>query len=153
MKLTIIVPDQTVYIDNKSYSDLNLNDIPVNVRILQWNNDVGHIEYINTAQNDKISELPAWAKSAVTLWDIRQTTPLDEIVENVNTPLTDAQKLILIRIERNTRLATCDWTQLLDAPNTINKEAWAAYRQALRDLPDNITNLDNVFYPIPPSAQ
>lgn len=38
----------------------------------------------------------------------------------------------IIRAERNRRLADCDWTQLSDAP--IDAAAWAAYRQALRDI-------------------
>jgi hypothetical protein len=38
----------------------------------------------------------------------------------------------LFREERNRRLAACDWTQVSDAP--VHREAWAAYRQELRDL-------------------
>lgn len=39
-----------------------------------------------------------------------------------------------VRADRNGRLSLCDWTQLADS--TADKEAWAAYRQALRDIPD-----------------
>ena len=39
------------------------------------------------------------------------------------------------RAERNARLAATDWTQLPDAP-VADHEAWAAYRQALRDVPE-----------------
>lgn len=35
---------------------------------------------------------------------------------------------------RNRELAATDWTQLADSP-IANKEAWATYRQELRDLP------------------
>ena len=38
-----------------------------------------------------------------------------------------------VRAERNTKLAACDWTQLSDAP--VADLAWAVYRQALRDIP------------------
>jgi len=44
----------------------------------------------------------------------------------------DAQQSASIRAERNRRLSESDWTQLADAP--VNREAWLAYRQALRDL-------------------
>jgi hypothetical protein len=44
----------------------------------------------------------------------------------------DAQQSTSIRAERNRRLSESDWTQLADAP--VNREAWLAYRQALRDL-------------------
>ena len=38
-----------------------------------------------------------------------------------------------VRSTRNTKLAECDWTQIADA--TVDKAAWATYRQALRDIP------------------
>ena len=44
-----------------------------------------------------------------------------------------------VRSDRNAHLSKCDWTQLPDSP--ANKEAWAAYRQALRD----ITNQSDPF--------
>lgn len=37
------------------------------------------------------------------------------------------------RYWRNRLLAESDWTQTADAP--VDKAAWAAYRQALRDFP------------------
>jgi hypothetical protein len=37
-----------------------------------------------------------------------------------------------IRADRNQRLSSCDWTQVADAP--VDQAAWAAYRQALRDI-------------------
>ncbi len=41
-----------------------------------------------------------------------------------------------IREERNKRLAESDWVVLSDVPlSHEKKEAWLAYRQALRDLP------------------
>lgn len=42
----------------------------------------------------------------------------------------------IVRNERTYRLAICDWTQGVDAPLTQEqKTLWAAYRQALRDVP------------------
>lgn len=38
----------------------------------------------------------------------------------------------IIRVERNARLAACDWTQLPDSP--VDKTVWATYRQELRDI-------------------
>ncbi len=37
-----------------------------------------------------------------------------------------------VRSQRNDKLATCDWTQLPDAP--VDAAPWATYRQALRDI-------------------
>lgn len=45
----------------------------------------------------------------------------------------DEQQANSVRQERNRRLASCDWTQLADAP--VDDLAWATYRQALRDIP------------------
>jgi hypothetical protein len=41
------------------------------------------------------------------------------------------------RFFRNLRLKESDWTQTKDSP--VNKQAWAIYRQALRDLPNHPT--------------
>ena len=45
----------------------------------------------------------------------------------------DAEQAKSVRDQRNTKLTESDWTQVADAP--VNKEAWATYRQALRDVP------------------
>ena len=44
----------------------------------------------------------------------------------------DAQQAASQRAYRNTLLSDSDWTQVLDAP--VDQTAWAAYRQALRDV-------------------
>ncbi len=64
------------------------------------------------------------------------------------TTLTDEEKLANIRTKRDALLSACDWTQLSDVVMTDTlKSAWATYRQALRDLPSSITDLDNVTWP------
>jgi len=73
-----------------------------------------------------------------------------------------------VRIERNSRLAGCDWTQLSDATfgnhhvwdgeqekyvetdDPITVEEWVAYRQELRDLPGSFTKVSEVVWPTPP---
>ena len=42
------------------------------------------------------------------------------------------RKAAKVREERNTKLSETDWTQITDA--TTDKQAWATYRQALRDV-------------------
>lgn len=52
------------------------------------------------------------------------------------------------RQERMMRLVTSDWTHTLDSPLSDSKKAqWAAYRQALRDLPENISDIRRVTWP------
>ena len=53
-----------------------------------------------------------------------------------------------IRIWRDNELRSTDWTQLPDA--TVDKQAWANYRQALRDLPAQNVSPDNVIFPARP---
>ena len=53
-----------------------------------------------------------------------------------------------IRAQRNYLLAQSDWTQLADAPLTQEqKNAWAAYRQALRDVPSHFNLPEEVVWP------
>lgn len=52
-------------------------------------------------------------------------------------PRRDAE--IRIRQERDRRLAECDWTQMPDSPlSEEDKNVWAQYRQALRDIPNQL---------------
>ena len=44
----------------------------------------------------------------------------------------DAEQAKSVRTSRNDKLKECDWTQITDA--TVDKPAWATYRQALRDI-------------------
>ena len=57
--------------------------------------------------------------------------------------LDAAEPMRLLRIERDKRLAACDWRASSDL--TISN-AWKTYRQALRDLPASATpKLDSRF--------
>lgn len=61
--------------------------------------------------------------------------------------------LAILREERDTRLTACDWSQLPDAPLTAEGlAAWRAYRQALRDLPDNTADPARPDWPTPPGT-
>lgn len=53
-----------------------------------------------------------------------------------------------LREERNRLLSGSDWTQLEDA--TVNKAAWAAYRMALRFLPEATQDPFNPVWPQKP---
>jgi hypothetical protein len=61
---------------------------------------------------------------------------------------TNEQKWEQIRFWRDLELKKTDWTQLPDAP--VNKVAWATYRQALRDLPEQGGKADEVELPSKP---
>lgn len=62
--------------------------------------------------------------------------------------LRTAARADQVRDERNRLIAESDWTQLQDTP--VNKETWAIYRQALRDIPEQSGFPWNVEWPTKP---
>lgn len=64
---------------------------------------------------------------------------------------TDEMKQVILRQQRNILLNQSDWTQLPDADLTEKeKETWVKYRQALRDLPDQFSDLSKLKFPKKP---
>ena len=53
-----------------------------------------------------------------------------------------------VRVQRDELLTASDWTQVVDAP--VDQAAWATYRQALRDLPQQAGFPENVTWPTKP---
>lgn len=57
-----------------------------------------------------------------------------------------------VRSERNGLLVASDFTQLPDVPiDSVNKAEWAVYRQALRDVPQQVGFPQEVTWPQMPS--
>ena len=63
--------------------------------------------------------------------------------------LVAAEPLRLLRVERNRRIASTDWWASSDLTMTAEQ---IAYRQALRDITENYTSLDDVVWPVEPSG-
>lgn len=63
------------------------------------------------------------------------------------TELVNAEPMRLLRAERDRRLAETDWWASSDLTMT---SAQTAYRQALRDITDSATSLDDVTWPTKP---
>jgi len=61
--------------------------------------------------------------------------------------LVAAEPMRLLRAERNQRLANTDWWASSDLTMTAEQ---TAYRQALRDITDTYTSLDDVVWPEEP---
>ena len=67
----------------------------------------------------------------------------------LNQEIITERQWAALREQRNQMLAKCDWTQLTDSHlSAEKKEAWADYRQALRDLPDEVTDPTQVEWPL-----
>jgi hypothetical protein len=75
---------------------------------------------------------------------VRNKTP-EEVAQ------TQESKAAQLRSQRNTLLSQTDWTQITDSP--VDKQAWATYRQALRDISDQETFPNSVTWPTRPDAQ
>lgn len=69
---------------------------------------------------------------------INLTTPFD------GDTIPDEHLLERMRLHRDRLLKESDWTQLPDSP--CDTQAWATYRQALRDFPATWTPGPNVEF-------
>ena len=61
-------------------------------------------------------------------------------------------ELLMLREERNKKLAATDWTQFNDSPLSDSKKTeWSTYRQALRDITISTQSIFSVTWPTEPS--
>jgi len=77
--------------------------------------------------------------------------PSKEAFETKFKELVDAEPWIILRKERNKRLAESDWVVIkaLTTDTQVSDE-WKAYMSSLRDLPANTTDPANPVWPTPP---
>jgi hypothetical protein len=73
---------------------------------------------------------------------INLTTPFD------GDTIPDEHLLERMRNHRDRLLKESDWTQVADAP--VDREAWATYRQTLRDFPATWTPGSEADFPDTP---
>ena len=72
----------------------------------------------------------------------------DNVVSYDETAVNTEANMMALRIERSAKLAETDWWVLPDRTATDEQ---LAYRQALRDITDSATSLDDVTWPTKPS--
>ena len=99
--------------------------------------------------------------SGLTWLDSSQTKPTESEINNEIKRLNDAEPMRLLRVERNKRLASCDWVITMHKELGTNiPAAWKTYRQSLRDLPASASpsldasgelDLTSVTWPTEPS--
>lgn len=79
-------------------------------------------------------------------WNIVEQTDVEKAE-------TDANKSQEVRARRHSDLFMCDWTQLADSPLSAEKKAeWTAYRQALRDITNQVGFPWDITWPTKPTA-
>ena len=72
-----------------------------------------------------------------------------ELVFESTLPKAGFDNRVAALIKRQQLLESSDWTQLPDVPIST-KNAWAGYRQALRDITDQDGFPDNIDWPTQP---
>jgi hypothetical protein len=95
------------------------------------------ISYDQNIQCKVVKQSGKWVES----WKVTNASS-EEVAQRV------ADKIAQVRYERNQYLSESDWTQVSDAP--VDKNAWATYRQALRDITDQDGFPWDVQWPIKP---
>lgn len=88
-------------------------------------------------------------------FDIVNGQPVENVKDTARVPPTEEKELQdqqtpegAVRLQRDLLLQKSDWTQLPDS--NVDKQAWAAYRQALRDVPQQEGFHESVVWPTPP---
>jgi len=82
------------------------------------------------------------------VWLGSDEKPSIEFLNSQIDEVDNLRRFAFLREERKRLLVESDWTQVNDAP--VDRDAWAEYRQALRDLPANTVDPENPVWPTPP---
>ena len=97
---------------------------------------------------DKLVEAPP-ARDAAGIWrQLWQIVPMTE----AERAAADENAANSVRHARDLKLRESDFSQLADAPTWVDRAAWAAYRQVLRDLPIQQGFPWQITWPTPPDA-
>jgi hypothetical protein len=146
MLLTIIPIDENVSKDGVSYLGLDLSscNIPPNVRVLQWRETSGWLEFWDK-QNEDITSLPSWVDCCLAAWTVANT-PVPP-----SPPTASDNKFTAVQLLQQT-----DWTQIpsvsdpaLSNPYLANKNEFDLYRNSVRQYALNPVTGD-INWPIMP---
>lgn len=152
----IIVDSHHVYFEN------GIETLPEheNIIAIYWNNGSGTVERKNGSTEDNIfdeSKYDAYVAPYVEQWkrEIERLKVVEEerIAEEAEAAASNVENDIesIIRYERNRRLLESDHLMLPDYPiDEETRQAVIAYRQALRDLPEQEGWPENFKWPICP---
>lgn len=146
MKLTIIPIDGNVKKDGVGYIGLDLSScaIPSNVRVLQWEETSGWLEFWDK-QNEDITALPSWIDCCLSVWTVANT-PVPP-----SPPTADQNKQTAINLLQQT-----DWTTIPDVsdstksnPYLSNVNDFVIYRNAVRQYAINPVTGDITWPTLP----
>lgn len=103
-----------------SFSENSLNELGIDLVFPAPQPTIGRYQAV--IQNGAVLVDGKWFEK----WEVIDLPP--EVVERIDTVQSEN-----IRRQRNQLLFETDWTQLTDS--TVNRIAWAEYRQLLRNIP------------------
>lgn len=146
--VTVVPSDKLIIVDGNA---LRFDfPAPENMHALQWHDGSGHIEWTDDINHPLTpDDYEADVSPLVALWEAEKVRLDEEAaaaetarIAEYNSPEARAAR---VRAERDRRLASCTWIierhrDQLDngEATTLSEEqyqAWQAYRQALRELP------------------
>lgn len=144
-RITVIPADKIIQVDGHG---LNFNfPAPANMHALQWHDGTGHIEYTDGQPNYPLGDNDYNTEVApfVALWQAEY----DRLEEERNRPLTPEEKASAIRQRRDALLSATDYRMMPDYPmSDAERDALKAYRQALRDVPEQPDFPNSVVWPV-----
>lgn len=82
------------------------------------------------------------------LYEMLNTTYLSQVTDVTQAELDEEAKYVAIT-RRNRELVESDWLMTVDSPAT-NADEWKLYRQALRDITDQVGYPHTISWPIKP---
>lgn len=127
---------------------MNLPDAPYDPEVwaIQWHGNQGEMEFMPSLhlQNRKLTadDYESVVKPYVDAWQAERERQVQEQqsaeAEAQELYNSEEQRFLRLRIERNNRLSATDYYVMADyyPSDAAMKEQVLAYRQALRDLPD-----------------
>ena len=111
------------------------------------NNENGNPSSIQAQIDGKSMSVPLDPANRHYAEIMRQVDASELVVEPDPGP-TEEQLAAQARSERDVLLSQSDWTQVADAP--VDHQAWADYRQALRDVPEQEGFPTDINWPTKP---
>lgn len=151
MRLTIIRDMGLISVDSRGGDEQDMNGVPEDVHAIQWYGESGEIEFVDNTPNQKITSLPSWASDKATAMSTKLAEEDAEALRLEEEAKAYAEstegKSDAARAKRDTLLNEVDWSAGSDV---VMSDAMKAYRQALRDVPQQAGFPDTIEWPVKP---
>ena len=137
------IPSFLIGLTRETLLDLSWTDPALGVQDCAW--------WPEEDVSKPLAQFEVYGKETLSLDHKRKVVLVDRAIEPMPQDQVEAlneAKAQEVRDQRNAELVASDWTQVLDAP--VDQNAWAEYRQALRDITSQEGFPHNVVWPVKP---